>query len=120
MAKILLIDDVAGVRASIRMILKRAGHDVEEADGGRSGINKARADRFDIVITDILMPEQDGIETIRQLRELPHRPRIIAVSGGGTLVGTDDALTFARDLADACLEKPFDSATLLRAIDGNG
>lgn len=116
MARILVIDDVRGVRRSVAGILKRAGHEVAEAQDGREGLAAARASRFDLVVTDILMPEADGSEVITELRRMPARPRIVAMSGGGSLVRTEDALVYARSAADAVLEKPFEAEDLLDAV----
>ena len=89
MAKILVIEDMEGVRLSIVTVLERNGHTVSTAENGIIGVEKAKEDSFDLIITDILMPEQDGIEVINELRE--HNPNtiILAVSGGGTQVSVD-------------------------------
>lgn len=116
MARVLVIDDVRGVRRSIASILKRAGHDVDEAENGAEGIRMASAARYDVVVTDILMPEADGSEVIAALRRLPARPKVVAVSGGGSLVRTEDALVYARHAADAALQKPFEADELLDLV----
>jgi CheY-like chemotaxis protein len=118
MAKILVIDDVAGVRASVVNTLKRAGHEVFEAANGTDGLAIARAHAPDLVITDILMPEMDGLETIDLIRRegRGRRPRFLAISGGGSLVATDDALKAASLHADAVLAKPFLGAELTAQV----
>lgn len=118
MASILVIDDVSGVRRSIAAILERQGHTVEQAADASEGLDKARTARPDLVVTDILMPGVDGIETIERLRALPNGSaiKILAVSGGGSLVSCAEALEYARLVADGVLPKPFDNAELSAAV----
>ena len=117
MTEILLIDDMAGVRRAVTAMLKRSGHSVTAADSGSQGLEMVRSRRFDIVITDMLMPGTDGADVLAELSNLPNRPRVIAISGGGAGLSADSALRLARIKADAFLEKPFDSDDLLAAID---
>ncbi|QDM15415.1 response regulator [Tardiphaga sp. vice352] len=117
MAKILLIDDMAGVRRTVSAVLKRAGHKVTEADDGGIGLQLLKSDQFDLVITDMLMPNHDGMEVILFLEQQPKRPRVLAISGGGSQVSSDDAFMLARKKADATLAKPFDNSELLAAVD---
>ena len=117
MAKILLIDDMAGVRRTVSAVLKRAGHKVTEADDGGAGLQLLKSDRFDLVITDMLMPNHDGMEVILFLEQQPNRPRVLAISGGGSQVSSDEAFMLARSKADATLAKPFDNSELLAAVD---
>jgi DNA-binding response OmpR family regulator len=97
-------------------MLAAANHEVIEAADGKKGIDQFAAHRPDIVITDLLMPEQEGIETIRELRRVAPSLRIVAMSGGVT----DNDMMFlgmAKALgADAILAKPFRADELLRAI----
>ena len=84
MAKILLIDDDTNLRTMTTMALAAAGHQVVEAKDGKQGVRLFHEHRPDLVITDLIMPDQEGIETIAQLRRAqPGRP-IIAISGGLT------------------------------------
>lgn len=117
MAKILLIDDMKGVRRTVSAVLKRAGHTVTEADDGGAGLQLLRSERFDLVITDMLMPKQDGMEVLLFLEQQPNRPRVLAISGGGSQVSADEAFMLARSKADATLAKPFDNSELLAAVD---
>ena len=107
MARVLVIDDEASIRKLLRSILELDGHEVEEADDGSSGIKKYRQNPSDLVITDLIMPEKEGIETIVELkREFP-RLKVIAVSGGG-VVGPSTYLKMAQKVgADRVFEKPF-------------
>jgi DNA-binding response OmpR family regulator len=117
MATILVIDDDAQVRRMMNRVLSQAGHEVHEAANGRLGVDAFRAHRPSIVITDILMPEQEGIETIRALRREGLDTRIIAVSGGGYSHNML-FLDMARQLgADSALRKPFRAAELLDTVN---
>ena len=117
MTEILLIDDMAGVRRAVVSMLTRAGHTVTAAETGNQGLELLRARRFDLVITDMLMPEGDGADVLGYLNSQPNRPRVIAISGGGAGLSAESALRLARIKADAFLEKPFDAEHLLAAVD---
>lgn len=119
MALILVIDDEPSLRLIIRRILERAGHSVLDASDGRDGVALTQAQDFDVIITDLLMPDMDGIETIREIRV--HRPStpILAMSGGGS---TEASATLflgaaAKLGADAILAKPFRAAELLQSLE---
>lgn len=116
MARILVIDDDSTMRHLVARILARANHEVIEAVNGKKGMLQFAAHRPDVVVTDLLMPEQEGIETIRELRRIAPSLRIVAMSGGGT----DNDMMFlgmAKALgADAVLAKPFRADELIRAV----
>jgi DNA-binding response OmpR family regulator len=113
MAKILVIDDNDLVRASTRTILETEGYVVEEASDGDGGIASAKSVLPDLILTDIVMPNKEGIEMIRDLRGRGYDGPIIAMSGGGRLDATE-VLDLAGKLgADACIAKPFKRAELL-------
>lgn len=117
MATILVIDDDPHMRRTMNRILAQAGHTAHEAANGRLGVEVFRAQRPSVVVTDILMPEQEGIETIRTIRREAQETRIIAVSGGGYSHNML-FLEMARQLgADAALAKPFRAAELLEAVN---
>ncbi len=116
MARILVIDDDAAVRRIIGRILERADHAVEFAANGAEGLQKFRTRRPDLVITDLYMPEKEGIETIQELRAEWPDLRILAVSGGlyGDIAGP---LIDAELLgASATLAKPFTPDELQAAV----
>jgi CheY-like chemotaxis protein len=113
MAKILIIDDDPQIRRLIGRILSGEGHDVAAAENGTDGLRRFRAERPDLVISDILMPEKEGIETIIEIRrEAPSIP-ILAISGdsGGGFLG------FATKLgASRALPKPFRNTELIEVV----
>ena len=117
MAKILIIDDNDDLRTVVADILVAAGHEVVEAADGVQGIELQRNSPAILVITDILMPEKEGIETIRDLaREFPAL-RIIAMSGAGRSRSSDRLPFIAKELgAHAFLRKPFGSDELLESV----
>jgi CheY-like chemotaxis protein len=115
-ARIEIIDDDEAVRAALTIMLERGGYDVRSAEAGDIGVALARDFHPDIVLTDIIMPGCEGIETILTIKAEHPRIRIIAMSGGGR-IGNKDYLELAQEMgADASLEKPFDEAALLEAI----
>lgn len=117
MAKILLIDDEKDLRQTLRLFLEHAGHAVVEAENGDEGIALHESEAPDLVITDLIMPGKEGIETILELRRHNATTPIIAISGGGRLELTD-FLQAARKLGAAyTLKKPFRREQLLEAVD---
>lgn len=115
--RVLIIDDDGMVRATLRMVLEDAGYEVQEAENGRRGVELFRRSPPDVVITDIIMPEQEGIETIIELRKQSPSLPIIAISGG-VHTGTLDVLAFARRLgADEILAKPFGPGEMVEAVE---
>jgi DNA-binding response OmpR family regulator len=124
MAKILVIDDDSAVRRMVSRILSKASHDVIEAENGIEGIQKYRAEDPDIVVMDIVMPHQDGIQTIQEIRDVGLKTGVIAISGGGVGAGAL-YLSIAKELgADAIVQKPFRPddlvATVERVLNRNG
>ena len=112
-ARILVADDDAGVRSFLCAVLKEARYAVSEAADGKQALREAAARPVDLVITDLVMPEQEGIETIRALRRDMSSVRIIAISGafGGMFLQTARMLG-----ADAVLEKPVTADALLDTV----
>src|SRR5262249_42406548 len=116
MAQILLVDDDPMVRETIRHILTAEEHEVTIAQDGRKAIEAFGKTRFDLVVTDIIMPEKDGIEVITELRHLQPDVRILAISGGGR-IGNTDFLRIAEKLgAFAVIAKPFDPDEFVERI----
>ncbi len=117
MAKILLIDDEPMVRAAVSAALISAGHDVTPAQNGVEGLEIFSQGDFGLVITDIIMDEMEGLETIIELKKKSPLQKIMAISGGGKLgarTHLDLALKFG---AEKILEKPFRLADLLSAVN---
>ena len=114
MATILIIDDEESIRALLRTTLEAAGYEVVEASNGRIGLALYRHRPADLVITDILMPELNGLDMLLELtREFLHA-KVIAISGAG---GEQNVLDAAKLLgARRTLQKPFSMPRLLDAV----
>ena len=118
MARILIIDDDDQVRKMLRLSLNAAGFDVVEAQDGKAAMKLFHQDPLvDLVITDLIMPQKEGIETIIEFRrDFPKVP-IIAISGGG-LIDPNDYLVLAEKLgAQITLEKPFSRKDIIDAVN---
>jgi len=117
MAHILIIDDEDMVRLTLRKILEQAGHSVTEAADGNLGLEAFKARPPDLVITDIIMPGKEGIETIIEIKRENPDMKIIAISGGGR-IGNLDFLAVAGQLgANEVLSKPFQRNDVVTLID---
>lgn len=117
MARVLIVDDDDQVRTVFRKALESGGYQVTEAPNGRIGARLYRESPFDLVIMDLIMPEQEGLETITALRRDFPEVKIIAISGGGRGTATD-YLSVARMLgAKLSLEKPITPGALLHEVD---
>ena len=116
MARILLIEDDDELRKVIAQSLAHAGHEVVQAADGRQGIDLFHATPFDLVLTDLVMPGKEGVETIIELHREQPTLKIIAMSGG--MLRSNFYLELAGKLgAHRTLAKPFMPAELLGAID---
>ncbi|MGD9022496.1 MAG: response regulator [Deltaproteobacteria bacterium] len=106
MSKILVIDDEEQIRVVFKEMLARLGYEVLEAATGEDGLALQREKAADLVITDIIMPHKEGLETIRELRQEFPEVKIIAMSGGGR-IGSDRYLNLAKQFGAMCtLQKP--------------
>jgi DNA-binding response OmpR family regulator len=115
--KILVVDDDQPIRELFRTWLEKAGFEVYEAENGRKGAQLRRSQFIDLMICDLIMPVQEGIETIGQFREEFPETGIIAISGGGK-IGPDSYLTVAEHLgAWRVFTKPVNMPRLLAAIN---
>jgi CheY-like chemotaxis protein len=115
-AKILVVDDDEIVRNSIVLLLDDHAFHVITACDGVEGMRAFRQSQPDVLLTDIIMPDKDGIGLITEVRREFRDAKIIAMSGGGR-IGNGDVLTIAAALgADACLQKPFGDLQLVRAV----
>ena len=117
MARILIIEDDDQFRAMVRTMLEKAGYnDIEEAANGSIGMKLFRQCPFDLVITDIIMPDKEGIEMITELNRDYPRIKIIAMSGGGR-TGPQGYLEMAKYFgASRTLAKPFNHSDLIGAV----
>ncbi len=116
MTRILVIDDDDRFRSMLEQMLTKAGYEVATAANGHAGLQLQRAAPAALVITDLIMPEKEGMETIMELRRSFPAVRIIAISGGGRH-GTQDFLPVAAKLGAArTLAKPFTRDELLEAV----
>lgn len=116
MARILVIDDEELARFTVREILESAGHEVIEARDGVEGLAMQRAQRCDLVVTDVIMPRKEGVEMIIEMKQEQPALRIIAISGGGRTRNLD-FLKLAKEFgADKVLAKPFSAEDLIGAV----
>ncbi len=117
MAKILLVDDDEQFRRMLQRTLERAGHSVVPASNGQEALDLFESAAPDLVLTDLIMPEREGLETILALRKRWNFSRIIAMSGGGR-GAAEDYLLAARQLGvGSTLAKPFATGDLLNALN---
>ena len=116
MAKILIIEDDSEIRALIQWLLEGEGYDVQVAEDGVGGMEAFRAGSPDVVITDLFLPRQDGIETIKEIRDINAETKILVISGGGSYPPKTH-LKRARGLGvQETLAKPFVPSELLNAV----
>jgi len=116
-AKVLIIDDDPSARRMICRILTEAGHLAIDAEDGLDGVRRFRAEAPDLVVTDLIMPRQEGIQTIADIRASGDETPIIAISGGGA-GAAELYLNMAEELgASAVLAKPFRPSDLLSLVD---
>ena len=116
--RILIIDDDAHVRLTLQTILSRTDIEIRCALDGAEGLQQFRAWRPDLIITDIIMPDQDGVSIIGSIKREAPQTRVVAISGGGR-IGNADMLKRARDAgADHILPKPFAMSDLLAVVRG--
>ena len=116
MKRILVMEDDTQFRQMLRLILERAGYEVVDAPDGKEGLKLYRQAPTDLVITDIIMPEKEGVETIIELRRDFPNVKIIAISGGGR-IDSKACLNMAGNLGVVrTFSKPFDRGELLEAI----
>ena len=116
MKRVLIIDDEVLARYTMKAILEEEGFEILEASNGQEGIDADKATPADLIITDIIMPEKEGIETIAEIRRERPDVKIIAISGGGKLKA-DIPLKLAQRMgATRVLAKPFGAADLIRTV----
>ena len=127
MGSILIIDDEEDIRDALQMVLESVGHEVKVASNGNEAVELQRGEPADLIITDVIMPGKDGVETIKEIRQEFPGIRIIAISGGGGVQPTEyvpEAITTTAYLAaakeagaDMVFTKPFERKDLIQAVD---
>lgn len=116
MARILVIDDQESIRRVVRRALEQDGHEVFDASDGEVGMEILESQSFDVVITDIFMPGQDGIVTLRQVRKRFPKVKVIVISGGDS-TGMMDLREDAELLgAVKSLQKPFNAREIMDVV----
>ena len=119
MKKIVVIDDDILCNRMVCRILESSGYEVRAAFTGAEGLKLFMHERPDLVITDLYMPEKDGLETIMELRRADGKIRILAISGGSLNINIDDMLNAAEMFgADAVMAKPFQLEIFLQRVKG--
>ena len=128
MASVLVVDDDVEVAEAISRVLARGGFSVRVVNSAAAALTAVSENEPDVVITDVIMPRQNGVDLIRALRNQSPRIRVVAISGGGSFgpssykpdaISTHAYLAAARAAgANEVLSKPFDMAELLSAVRG--
>jgi CheY-like chemotaxis protein len=118
MARILLVEDSPEVSLTVREILVSVGHSVEEAPSGKEALKRLKAGTFDMIVSDIWMPEMDGIALLKEIRGAGNSIPVVVISGGAP----NAPLTYTAPLAatfgaNLVVYKPFEKAELLKAVD---
>jgi len=117
MKSILLVDDDDLSRGAVQKMLERAGYLVSSTGDGRSALEQYRSNPTSLVITDLIMPDIDGLEVIQELRRINPSVRVLAISGGGR-VEAEEYLSVARKFgAVEVLSKPFTGQELKKAVE---
>jgi YesN/AraC family two-component response regulator len=117
MKRLLIVDDDFFVRDMLERLMRKAGFDVTTAENGADALKLHRSHPADLVITDIIMPEKEGLETITEFRRYFPGVKVIAISGGGR-IGPANYLKMATLLgADRTFAKPVDTKQLLSAVE---
>lgn len=126
MSKVLIVDDVDYIRKSISRVLEDSEFTCDTCENGKIAIEKIQTTQYDLIITDIMMPEVDGFEFLEFLRSQPEPLKstpVLAISGGSKTINSDMALNMLNEQANEILQKPFAKSDLLNAVArvmGNG
>ncbi|MEA2883521.1 MAG: hypothetical protein QOH32_2777 [Bradyrhizobium sp.] len=116
--RVLVVDDAFGMRESLKVALTEAGHQVETATDGQAGLERLGEKSFDALVTDIWMPNVDGLNVIKRVRTEQPNLRVFAMTGGGPSLTIEAAGSLASVWgAEKVFVKPFDEALLVQALD---
>lgn len=115
--RILVVDDDDMYRAMLKKFFTQAGYDVAVAENGKEALKQQAESPAQMILTDIVMPEMEGIQTIIELRKLYPKIKIIAISGGGRISPDQYLLMATRLGADKAFAKPFKTSELLAAVE---
>lgn len=119
MTKVLIVDDVDYIRKSISRVLSDNGFDCDVCENGKFACELVQSDNYDLIITDMMMPEMDGFEFMEFLRALPapkNKTPVLAISGGSKTINSEMALSMVNENANGILQKPFGKEDLLKSI----
>ena len=116
MARVLILDDEEAMREALRMVLEEDGHEVDEASNGVTGLELFRKRPSEVVVTDLIMPKKDGIETIRDLRREFPMVKIVALSGRGGIQINANLARAKQVGADITILKPCEPAEIRDAV----
>lgn len=114
--KVLLVDDDQLVLGTVQEMLSDLGHVVTTATDGEKALNKLQDNRYDLLITDVIMPVKEGIETVAEAKHVQPDIRVIAISGGGRTKNYDFLNLALKIGANAALQKPFNKQSLEESI----
>jgi len=118
MAHILVIDDEADIRTILEALLTREGHTVDSTDNGEAGLRLADQNRYDLVISDVLMPGMDGLEVVTRIRQKFPDMRIIVMTGGTAKIDKGMLLSMTQALkAFKVVTKPISFKELKDAVN---
>jgi CheY-like chemotaxis protein/chemotaxis protein CheY-P-specific phosphatase CheC len=110
---ILIVDDEDAIRLSLSILLKREGYNVDEASSGNQAMEKLAKERFDLVISDIMMPGMDGVELLKQVKESDSHTDVIMITAYASLERAIDSLKFG---ASDFIQKPYENRVILDAV----
>ena len=117
MTKILIIDDEPQIQTMLTKLFREEGYEVEAASNGNQGLQMFKASSYDLVITDIIMPEKEGLETIRDLKKIDPSVKIIVMTGGSNKYNSEMYLELGVKFgAITAFEKPIRRNQLLKKV----
>lgn len=126
MTRVIIIDDEADIRTVLKEVLVRAGFEVDAVSNGSDGLDLLREKGADLIVTDIIMPGKNGVETVYDIRMEFPKTKIVVISGGGNIapmdyepsaIKTEAYLASASEAgADVTLTKPFDREELINIV----